>query len=165
MDFHGDGGSMNHTNLIEYIKNQLPGELTTLVNLQAELAVRQGALSAAQDAIADRETAKQILADAKNQADTLVSQAKEKLDKAKAKEQALNETQTALNEAQATFASKSEKQQTVLDAQEKQLANKANSLNLQQEKLTADAATLAQNQTTLDARVQAFQDKVAALRA
>ena len=43
MDFHGEGGSMSPANLIEYIQKQLPTDLTTLVNLQAELAQRQGA--------------------------------------------------------------------------------------------------------------------------
>ena len=41
-------------NYVEYFTKQLPVDLANMAMLRDELAVRQGALSAAQDAITDR---------------------------------------------------------------------------------------------------------------
>ena len=43
---------------IEYITKQLPKDLVQLLQVRDELAVRQGALSAVEDAVADRAKAK-----------------------------------------------------------------------------------------------------------
>ena len=163
MDFHGDGGSLNHTNLIEYIQKQLPGELTTLVNLQAELAQRQGALSAVAEANADREKAKQILADASAQADSMLSNAKATLANVKAKQQTLDALEAALTARTVDFNASSEKQTAELDAQAKLQAAKATDLAKQQTQLDEANEALAQDRATLEARIKAFQDKVAAI--
>ena len=163
MEFHGDGGSLNHTNLIEYIQKQLPGELTTLVNLQAELAQRQGALSAVAEANADREKAKQILVDATAQADTMLSNAKATLADVKAKKETLDASEAALNARTTEFNASSEKQLAELDAQAKLQTAKAAALAKQQTQLDEATEALAQDRATLEARIKAFQDKVAAI--
>ena len=163
MEFHGDGGSVNHTNLIQYIQNQLPNELTQLVNLQAELAQRQGALSAVADANADREKAKKTLSDATAQAETMLTEATAKLADAKAKQETLNAFEVALNSRESEFNVNSKKQSEELEAQAKLQARKSEDLENQQIKLNEANASLVQDRAMLEARIKAFQDKVAAI--
>ena len=61
---------------MDYFLNQLPKNLATMAALRDELAVRQGALSAAQDAVADRAKAAEELAAAKVTAAEMVAGAK-----------------------------------------------------------------------------------------
>ena len=163
MDFHGDSGSMNHTNLIDYIKNQLPNELTTLVNLQAELAQRQGAMNAVAETLAARDEAKAALEAAKAQADDMLAQAKDKLAKAKAKADAADAKDAETNKAAADFAAESDAQTAELAAWEKKLADKETDIAYRQDKLTAAETAVVQDRAALEARIKAFQDKVAAL--
>ena len=48
-------------NYVEYFTKQLPIDLAALAKLRDELAIRQGALTAPQDAMTDREAARQEL--------------------------------------------------------------------------------------------------------
>jgi chromosome segregation ATPase len=163
MDFHGDGGSMNHTNLLDYIKNQLPNELTTLVNLQAELAQRQGAMNAVADTLAARDEAKAALETAKTQSDDMLTQAKDKLAAAKAKAAAADAKDVETTKAAADFAAASSAKSVELTAWEKKLSDKETDIAYRQEKLTAAEDAVVQDRAALEARIKAFQDKVAAL--
>jgi chromosome segregation ATPase len=163
MDFHGDGGSMNHTNLLDYIKNQLPNELTTLVNLQAELAQRQGAMNAVAETLAARDEAKVALETAKTQADDMLAQAKDNLAAAKAKAAAATAKDAETTKAAADFALASSAKSVELAALEKKLGDKEADIAYRQDKLTAAETAVAQDRAALEARIKAFQDKVAAL--
>ena len=163
MDFHGDGGSMNHTNLLDYIKNQLPNELTTLVNLQAELAQRQGAMNAVADTLAARDEAKAALETAKAQADDMLAQAKDKLAAAKVKAAAADAKDDETTKAAADFAAVSNAKSAELAVWEKKLSGKETDIAYRQDKLTVAEAAVVQDRAALEARIKAFQDKVAAL--
>jgi hypothetical protein len=63
-------------NYVEYFTKQLPVDLANMAMLRDELAVRQGALSAAQDAITDRAKAAEELATARDQAAAMVASAR-----------------------------------------------------------------------------------------
>ena len=165
MDFHGDGGSMNHTNLLDYIKNQLPNELTTLVNLQAELAQRQGAMNAVAETLAARDEAKAALETAKKQADDMLAQAKDKLAAAKAKVATADAKDAETTKAAADFAAASDAKSAELATWEKKLGDKEADIAYRQDKLTAAENAVIQDRAALEARVKAFQDKVAALNA
>jgi|GEM_PF-3607259 len=165
MDFHGDGGSMNHTNLIEYIKNQLPNELTTLVNLQAELAQRQGGLTAVQDALADRQKAASELATAKDQAATMLASAKDKNDKSKVKADELATRELDLDNQVKAFETSSSERDAALTIRENTFDTRERRQSENQTRLDALEAKLAEDQASLDARVKDFQAKVAALKA
>ena len=163
MDFHGDGGSMNHTNLLDYIKNQLPNELTMLVNLQAELAQRQGAMNAVADTLAARDEAKAALETAKAQADDMLAQAKDKLAAAKVKAAAADAKDDETTKAATDFAAASSAKSAELAVWDKKLGDKETDIAYRQDKLTAAEAAVVQDRAALEARIKAFQDKVAAL--
>ena len=165
MDFHGDGGSMNHTNLIEYIQKQLPADLTTLVNLQKELAERQGAMSAVQNALADREKAAAELATAKDQAATMLASAKDKNDKSKVKADELAARELNLDNQVKAFETSSAERDAALTIRENNSDTRERRQSENQARLDALEAKLAEDQANLDARVKDFQAKVAALTA
>lgn len=62
MNILNDAPSVNY---VDYFTNQFPKDLAQMAALRDELAIRQGALSAAQDALVDREKARQELDAAK----------------------------------------------------------------------------------------------------
>jgi len=62
MNISGDTPGVNY---IEYFTKQMPLDLAAMAALRDELAVRQGALSAAEAAVADRDAAAAELAAAK----------------------------------------------------------------------------------------------------
>lgn len=165
MDFYGDGGSINHTNLIQYIQNQLPNELTQLVNLQAELAQRQGALSAVADANADRAAAAAQLKAAQEQAASLLAEATAENDASKVKAAELKAREKALDAQTTAFGVASKAREDELTAREKAADARATQQEQTQANLAALATKLAEDQAALDARVKTFQDKVAALSA
>ena len=70
---------------IEYITKQLPKDLVQLLQVRDELAVRQGALSAVEDAVADRAKAKAEMEAAQAEALAVRADAKQFLVDAKAK--------------------------------------------------------------------------------
>ena len=152
-------------NYVEYFTKQLPVDLANMAMLRDELAVRQGALSAAQDAVADREVAKQELAKARETAAAIMADAKTVVDaanitlsNAKAKEIEVVALDKTVNAVLATRESDVAKREKAADT-------KAASLASQQADLDKRAATLADQESSLQARVKAFQDKVAALSA
>jgi hypothetical protein len=129
------------------------------------LAVRQGALSAAQDVVTLKAAAAKELTDAKDQADVLMVEAKDNLAKAKAAKavqddrvKTLNAIESGLNDKIAAFEKSSA-------AREASVSNREASATELEAKLKQQASNLASSQAALDARVKAFQDKVAALSA
>ena len=81
MQVSNDTPSLNY---VEYFTKQLPIDLANMAMLRDELAVRQGALSAAKDAVVDRELAKQELEKARAEVVAIQATAKTMLDKARA---------------------------------------------------------------------------------
>jgi hypothetical protein len=78
MNVHGDTGNIDSAKFLEYIVNQFPGDLKSMVEARDELAKRQGAMSAVEAAVADRAAASAELKAAKAEAKDLLADAKEK---------------------------------------------------------------------------------------
>ena len=72
MDVIDQGGSIDLNKLIEYVAKDFPREFKQIVEARDELAKRQGAIGAAEAAIADRQQAAADLAAAHNQAQQIV---------------------------------------------------------------------------------------------
>jgi chromosome segregation ATPase len=152
-------------NYVEYFTKQLPIDLANMASLRDELAVRQGALSAAQDAIADRAKATTELATAKTQADEMIASAKDKEDKAKVKLADLKTREDALANSIKAFDLDSANRETALSIREKATDTCEKRQQQTQANLDAKEAKLIADQSALDARIKAFQDNVAALKA
>lgn len=152
---------------VDYFTNQLPKDLAAMAQLRDELARRQGALTAVDDANKLRTEAAAILADAKAQYADLTSKAKAEYDSSIAKIKAaqskldstlkeLNAREKAFDDSYAVRVADLTRRETNVAALDKELADKQSRLDLLDAKLTADRAAL-------DARIKAFQDKVASL--
>lgn len=162
MNVSNDTPSMNY---VEYFTKQLPIDLANMAALRDELAVRQGALSAAQDAVTDRATAAAELTAARSQAADLVAVAKDREEKSKAKAAELTARESAVTDSIKAFDAASAERNIALGLREKASDTREARQQRIQADLDAKAAQLSADQTALDARVQAFQDKVAALKA
>lgn len=152
---------------VDYFTNQLPKDLAAMAQLRDELARRQGALTAVDDANKLRAEATAILVDAKAQYADLTSKAKTEYDSAMA---GIRTAQTKLDAAVQSFEAREKefdasytarvadisRREINAAALEKQLADK-------ESRLASLEKTLAADRANLDARVKALQDKVASL--
>lgn len=158
-------GVVDSAKLIEYITKEFPGEFKRLIEARDELAKRQGALSAVDDALKMKAKAEDTLAAAKAEAASLIADAKAKQEDAKAK--------LAAAKVQEDEAAKAEKALTLriekfnADAQATQVKHDAERAALDKgvAALQADRAKLAADRAALDDRIKNFQAKVAALSA
>ena len=152
---------------VDYFTNQLPKDLAAMAQLRDELARRQGALTAVDDANKLRTEAAAILADAQTQYADLTAKARTEYDSSMAKIKAaqskldstlkeLNAREKAFDDSYAARVADVTRRETNSAILEKELADMQTRLDLQAAKLTADRAAL-------DARIKAFQDKVASL--
>jgi hypothetical protein len=163
MDVYDSAGSIDSNKLIEYITKTFPGELKSLLDTKAELAKRQGALTAVNEALADREAAAKELAAAREQAKTLLDEAKAKNAKSTARAAELNAREADLK-AQETAAA------GLLSIREKEVTSREQLLAIREESVSALGLKNEERQKQLDvaeaalaARIKAFQEKVAAL--
>ena len=86
-----------------YFTTQLPQDLARLAALREELQVRQGAMSAVEDATRMRDEAAQILASAKEEADALKADTKAKNADATVKKKLLDAREDSLNSRESAF--------------------------------------------------------------
>jgi len=165
MQVFSDAGVIDSAKFLDYITTQLSSDVATLVKTRDELAKRQGALTAVNEAVADRQAAAKELADAKEQAKALLDDAKTKHSRSAAKVADLvaREEKLAALEKSTTDA---------LNAREKDIQNREQILATRESQAVAQAnrnneraAQLDAAEAALAARVKAFQDKVAALSA
>jgi len=153
------------TDYVKYFTEQLPRDLAAMAALRDELAVRQGALSAAENAVKLKAEAQAYLATTKQECDALLADTKDKNAKAKAKAQAAEDREAAVKVLEDKLLAASDAAASDNEAQAQRLAIKEQALGEAEAKLAADRAALDAAQVALDARVKAFQDKVAALTA
>ena len=163
MEVFNDYAGIDKTAFLNYIAKQLSADVTTLVAARDELAIRQGALTAAQDAMKDRELATAGLIAAKAQAKTILDAATAARSDAAAKEAAVVKREEALVTASQQFAADSTAEAKRLAALETKITKAQKVLEAEQEKLRLDRELLVRDRDILDARIKAFQDKVAAL--
>ena len=78
MNFHGESGSIDPGKFLEYIQNQFGTDLANMITARDELAARQGALSAVDDAIKARDAATIALAQANSDAAKIIQDARDK---------------------------------------------------------------------------------------
>jgi hypothetical protein len=162
MNISNDTPALNY---VEYFTKQLPVDLATMAALRDELAIRQGALSAAQNALVDREKAAQELATAKEQAAAMVAAAKDKNDKAAAKTEELIAREANLADQVKVFNESSVAREAALAVRESASDICERQQRENQTRLDALEAKLIADQAALDSRVKDFQAKVAALKA
>lgn len=152
---------------VDYFTNQLPKDLAAMAQLRDELARRQGALTAVDEANALRAEAAAKLADAQTQYADLTAKARTEYDSSMAKIKAaqskldntlkeLNAREKAFDDSYTVRVADITRRETNTAILEKELADKQTRLNVLDAKLVADRAAL-------DARIKAFQDKVASL--
>jgi len=165
MQVFSDAGVIDSAKFLDYITTQLSSDVATLVKTRDELAKRQGALTAVNEAVADRQAAAKELADAKEQAKALLDDAKTKHSRSAAKVADLVAREEKLSALEKSTTD-------ALNAREKDIQNREQILATRESQVVAQAARNDERAAQLDAaeaalaaRVKAFQDKVAALSA
>lgn len=143
----------------------LPVNLARMATLRDELEKRQGAMSAVEAAAADREQAAKELADAKAKAAAMLDGADAKIKEIAASQNDLAAKQKAFEDAEAAAAKTAAARDLALDAKAARLADAERVLQENQSTLEAAQAKLASDTAILEARIKAFQEKVAHLTA
>ena len=163
MNVHGDTGTVDSAKFLEYIVNQFPGDLKSMVEARDELAKRQGAMSAVEAAVADRAAASAALESAKAEAKDLLADAKEKNAAATAKGKELDAQEKAFAARCADMEVALQAKADAVAERERRVSSNEVSQAALKDKLEERAAQLDADRAVLDSRVKAFQDKVAAL--
>lgn len=158
-------GVVDSAKLIEYITKDFPGEFKQLIEARDELAKRQGALSAVDKALKDREKAAATLAAAEEKASAMLADAQADAQAATAKLAEVTARESALAKLQQEFDAKSAAAAAELTAAKAQIAAREQALAEAQLLCNDKLAALENDRAVLNARVKAFQDKVAALSA
>ena len=163
MDISNGSGGIDSSKLMDYFTKDFLKDLGKMAVLRDELAKRQGAMSAVEDAAKLRAEAETYAANKKAEIDGVLEEAKETNAKSKAQKADLDTRETdidakakALAIADASFNNLVKAKKQSLANEEAALLKAQNELKLAQDKLTSD-------QATLDARVKAFQAKVASI--
>jgi len=163
MDISNGNGGIDSKKLVDYFTKQFLKDLGEMAALKAELEVRQGALTAVEDA-------NKLRADADAYATAKKAEADDNLTAAKLKNAEADIRKINLDKTVATFELTAKTVNADLDSREKTLSAKLLSLTESEaavakanEKLTAAQIALEADRATLDARVKAFQEKVASI--
>ena len=163
MDISNGSGGIDSSKLMDYFTKDFLKDLGKMAVLRDELAKRQGAMSAVEDAAKLRAEAEAYAASKKAEIDGALEEAKETSAKSKAQKADLDARETdidakakALDIADASFNSSVKAKKQSLANEEAALLKAQNELKLAQDKLESD-------QATLDARIKAFQAKVASI--
>jgi hypothetical protein len=160
---YGDGGSIDPAKFLDYIAQQFPADLANLIKTRDELAKRQGAMSAVDKANNDREKAARELEAAEAKAALIVENAQKVAQANDAKKAELYVLETELVADRKAFAAETVAKTADLTQREQQVANREAAVAERETDYVTKAAALEANRATLDARIKAFQDKVAAL--
>jgi len=160
---YSEGGKINPAKFLEYIAKQFPVDLANMIKTRDELALRQGSVNAAKDAVADRQKAADELVAARTEADTLRAGAKAVNEAATKKKKELDEREITLNAKQETLNVLNITRTEVLDKQQKELEAKAQALADERLRLDKLAEALTAERQEFDTRAKAFQDRVASL--
>lgn len=163
MVVYGDNGSIDSTKFLEYIAKQFPLDLADLVKTKDELAKRQGALSAVEKANKDREKAAAELSAASAKASSILADAQAESLAAQAKKAEIESEAATLEKAQKAFAADAADKTVSLMNREQQVASRETVVTALQVEYAQKLQALQADREALNARIKAFQDKVAAL--
>jgi hypothetical protein len=150
---------------VTYFTQQLPKDLAAMAQLRDELAKRQGAMSAVEKANKDREKAAKVLEAATAEAATIVADAQKVADTNAAKKAELYVLETELIADRKAFAAEAVAKTADLTTREQQVASREAAVAALQAEYASKLQALDADRAALNARVKAFQDKVAALSA
>lgn len=162
MNISNDAPPVDH---IAYITKQLPKDLVKLIEVRDELAKRQGAMAAVEAAIMQKAEADVYYANTKVAVDKLLVDTTEVNKLARDKKRKLDELDMALAKRESEIDSKHAKKAAELDAREKALAARTTKQDNQAVDLTAREEQLMCMRAEHEARVKAFQEKVAQITA
>lgn len=163
MNISNDAGGIDSSKLIEYFTKDFLTDLGRMAALRDELEARQGAMSAVAQINADKEEAKALVEKAKADFAERDKHHKEKAAELKAKKAALEAAEAELENRIKDFEAASVAQNKSLTAREEALAVKTAANETYALTLDAKSESLKQDREALDARVLAFQEKVAAI--
>ena len=148
---------------VTYFTKQFPKDLANMAALRDELEKRQGALTAVDDANKLRAEADEYAAKAKADVDGLLSDARDK-------NRRLDAARETLDAAAASFNQKTEATEKALAAREKEVAlrektvaSRMTALDAKDVELQSQTAKLVAAQVEFDARVKAYQERIASL--
>ena len=163
MDLSNGSGGIDSSKLMDYFTKDFLKDLGKMAVLRDELAKRQGAMSAVEDAAALRAEAELYASSKKAETDGALQEANETNVASKelkktldAREKALDTRQGEIDAAELAFEKSSATAKLGIANKEAALLKAQNELKIAQD-------TLASDQAALDARVKAFQDKVASI--
>lgn len=148
---------------LTYFTQQMPKDLAAMAALRDELAVRQGALSAAEDTVKLKAQAAAALESATAEAAALRAEAKVYVQEAKAQKAAADKREKDLNDRDDKMVEMFATREKALSVKETQVQSQMNALDAKDARLFADQAQLESDRLALDARIKAFQDKVASI--
>ena len=148
---------------VTYFTQQLPKDLAAMAQLRDELAKRQGALSAVEKANKDREKAAKVLENATAEAATIMEDAQKVAKANDDKKVELSALEEALLVQQKSFASEMATKTADLTRRESEVAARESTTRTDEANNATLHAQLKADRSALDARIKAFQDKVAAL--
>lgn len=150
---------------VDYYTKQLPLDLARLTELRDELRKRQGAMTAVDDALKDREAAAAELAEAKEQAAKLVADAKVAEAKSKAKAVDLDARAKELDRTEADARAVLVSRETAAAGRERDVAARESAAAAKEQALADAADKLAVERTAFNAKVASFQDMAARMKA
>jgi hypothetical protein len=157
----GGNGEIDPAKFLEYVQKRFSTDLANMVKTRDELVMRQGALTAVEDAAADRQKAATELADALMEADILRAAAKAVKEAATKQKKELDEREAALDVERQQFNVASANRTLDLDKRYERLNSDGISLATEQDRLTSLRAALESEKETFEARVKTFQEKIA----
>lgn len=163
MNVFGDSGHIDSEKFLDYVARQLSADVANLIKVRDEMALRQGALTAVQDAAKLRADAQTDLVAAKEAAATMIAEAQRKLHDAKLLQDELTANLQAYDQQAEQFKRDSTAKWSELAAREKAVTMKEADVASREENLRFAQDDLQAERARLDARIKAFQDKVAAL--
>jgi predicted DNA-binding protein len=163
MDISNDTGAIDNTKFLDYIAKNFVDDLSQMIALRDELVARQGALSAVAQINADREEAKALLESAKADFAERDKHHKEKAADLKAKKAAFDAASADLEKRIEDFEAETSAKEKSLALREEAIAAKIADTEDYALALEAKNESIKQDRAALDARIVAFQEKVAAI--
>lgn len=163
MNVFGDSGQIDSVKFLDYIARQLPADVKTLVQVRDELALRQGALSAVEDAAKLKVQAEDALTAARDKAAAIIADANAKLSEANKAKEFLDADVAEHNKVVAQFNADATAKWSDLASREKNVAMREADLKKSQDALAVKEAQLATDRAALDAKIKLMQEKIASL--
>jgi chromosome segregation ATPase len=160
MDLSNGSGGIDSSKLIDYLSTQFLKDLGQMAALRDELAKRQGAISAVDDANRLRTEAEIYAQARKIEADDNLTSAKNVNDKAKELKKTLDAREIELNARQGQYEKDAAALEKAVQAHKKAVADAEVSLQTAQNALKQTQSKLTADQAALDARIAAFQAKI-----